>query len=131
MSDINPNNYPGATVTVVGNAVGPAETRAFPNGGSVTEVTIAVNTGYKKGDEFIQTGTNYYTVSATPDWASSNWPATEKGDRLRIDEARQEVREYVKKDGTTGYSIELRFGTLVNLGRSAGGGDKAPANTPF
>jgi single-strand DNA-binding protein len=112
MSDINPNNYPGATVTVVGTAGGEPRRKDFQSGSSITELSIAVGKGYKKDGEWVDTGTDWYTLSATSDYASDNWPQVGKGDKVRVDNARQEAREYTKADGTNGFSLILKYGDL-------------------
>lgn len=116
MSDTNPNNYQGATVTLVGYAAGPAKPPAYDKGGSkgILELSIPINEGYKKDGEFIQTGTTWYTYSAAGEYAA-NLSTVNKDDKIRIDDAKQEVRKYTTKDGVTKLGIELRFGTLVVL----------------
>jgi single-stranded DNA-binding protein len=113
MSEINSNNYTGANVVIVGNVVRPVEIKDFKNGGSQAELSIAVSKGYKKDGEWVDTGTDYYTLVASADYASDNWPRVDKGDKVRIDESRLEFKPYLKNDGTPGVEAQLRFGTLV------------------
>lgn len=113
MSDINPNNYPGATVTVVGSAGGPVEVKSFDNGGSQAQLSIAVSKGYKKDGNWVDTGTDWYTLIATEDYANQNWPEVGKGDKVRVDDARLEFRAYSTKKGEPGVEASVRFGTLV------------------
>lgn len=115
MSDINSKNYPGANAVIVGRAAGPYEVREFKNGGSQAQLSIAVNLGYKnkQTDEWVDTGTNWYTLTASTDYASENWPEVGKGDTVRVDDARLELKGYIKKDGTADVDATLRFGTLV------------------
>lgn len=110
---INPNNYPGASVTVVGFAAGPAEVREFNSGNSQAELSIPVNEGYKKDGEFVQTGTTWYKLIASADYAADNWPAISKGDKVRVDDGKLEAREFERKDGTKGQAFEIRYGTLT------------------
>lgn len=114
MSDTNPKNFDGATVTLVGRAGGPVEVKEFKSS-SQAQLSIAVGTGYKnkQTDEWVDTGTNWYTLTATADYARDNWPAVGKGDKVRVDDARLELKGYVKKDGEAGVDATLRFGTLV------------------
>lgn len=120
MSNINPNNYGGVTVVLVGNATRDPETKFE---GKQTELDIAVNLGYKnkETDQWVETGVNYYTVIASGD-AANALKQVGKGDRVRVDEARLEQREYDKKDGTKGYSNELRFGTVTVVKKKVAGG---------
>jgi hypothetical protein len=115
----NENNYLGATTTLVGYASGEARTPRYDKDGSsgVLEVSFAINEGYKKGDEFIQTGTTWYTYSAAGDYAES-LRVIGKGDKVRINDAKQEVREYENKDGEKVKAIGLRYGSIVVLEKS-------------
>jgi hypothetical protein len=113
---VNENNYIGATVTLVGYAAGEAKPPAYDKDGSrgVLEVSIPISEGYKKDGEFVQTGTTWYRYSARGDYANA-LRAVNKGDKIRIDNAKQEVREYTDKDNKTVQSIGLVFGTLTVL----------------
>lgn len=124
MSETNSNNYPGATITLVGYAAGPAKPPAYDKDGSkgILELSIPINEGYKKEGEFVQTGTTWYSVSAAGDYAET-LRAVQKGDKVRLDDAKQEVREYQNKDGETKLGISLRYGTLTVLeSKDSGGG---------
>lgn len=124
MSNDNENNYPGARIKyVVGTAAANAEDKFD---GQQTELRILLDTGYKdkkNNGEWVKTGTNAYTVIASGD-AAAALRTVGKGDRVRVDDAAQEIREHKKQDGSTGYSVELRFGTLTVVKRK---GDGAPA----
>ena len=113
MSDINSKNYEGSSVVVVGRAGGPVEIKTFDKGGSQAQLSIAVGKGYKKGDEWVDTGTDWYTLTATADWANQNWPNVGKGDKVRVDDARLEFKPYAKRDGDPGVEATLRYGSLV------------------
>ena len=120
----NENNYIGATITLVGYASVPARPPAYDKDGSkgVLELSIPVNEGYKKDGEFVQTGTTWYTYSAAGDYADA-LKAISKGDKLRIDDAKQEVREYTDKDGAKQKGISLRYGTMSVLESKSPSGD--------
>ncbi len=111
-ADVNPNNYDGAQVTIVGRAGGPVNVKEFQGGGSVAELSIAVSQGYKKDGDWVDTGTTWYTLQAAASYAADNWPEVGKGDKVRVDDAKQETRTYSKKDGGEGLQITLKFGTL-------------------
>lgn len=139
MSDINPKNYDGANVVIVGRAGGPVEVKKFEKG-SQAQLSIAVGKGYKNKttDEWVDTGTDWYTLTATEDYARNNWPDIQSGDQVRVDEARLEFKPYLKKDGTAAVEATLRYGTLVLVkakGQASGGGRQADSgtgdNTPF
>lgn len=129
MSDVNPKNFDGTTVTLVGRAGGPAEVKEFKNG-SQAQLNIAVGKGYKnkQTDEWVDTGTDWYTLTATADYAADNWPNVETGDKVRVDDARLELKGYEKKDGTPGVDATLRFGTLVIVDKK---GESSGTIKPF
>jgi single-stranded DNA-binding protein len=115
MSDINPNNFPGANVTVVGKAGGSYEVKSFPNGGEQAQLSIAVGKGYKDKTtgEWKDTGTDWFTLVASVDYAADNWPEIGPGDTVRVDNARQEARPFTRNNGDAAVDLQLRFGTLV------------------
>lgn len=113
MSEINSKNYDGSSVVVVGRAGGPVEIKSFDKGGSQAQLSIAVGKGYKKDGEWVDTGTDWYTLTATADWANQNWPNVGKGDKVRVDDARLEFKPYLKRDGEAGVEATLRYGSLV------------------
>lgn len=112
----NENNYIGASTTIVGYASGTARPPAYDKDGSkgVLELSIPINEGYKKDGEFVQTGTTWYTYSAAGEYADA-LREVNKSDKIRIDDAKQEVREYTASDGSKRMGISLRYGTLTVL----------------
>ncbi len=114
---INPNNYPGANITIVGFAGGEYEVVDFPSGGQQAQLSIGVGKGYKnkQTNEWVDTGTDWYTLTAAVDWAENNWPEVSKGDKVRVDDARLEFKPYKDKQGNPRVEAKLIFGTLVVL----------------
>lgn len=127
----NPNNYPGATTTIVGWAAGPAHPPAYDKEGTkgILELSIPVSEGYSKDGEFVKTGTTWYSVTAAGDYANE-LKAINKGDKLRVDDAKQEVREY-ESNGEKKMGISLRFGKITVLERAAGAAVAANVETPW
>lgn len=125
----NPNNYLGVTTTIVGYAASDARNPAYDKEGTrgVKQVPIAINEGYKKDGEFVQTGTTWYDIEAGGE-AASTLARIKKGDKIRVDDAKQEVRTYKDKNGAEKLGITLRFGTVTVLESSSGGDD---SDTPF
>lgn len=118
----NPNNYTGVTLdNIVGTAVGPAEDKF---NGSRTEVTLAVNFGFKdkQTGEWKDTGSGFFRYGASGEWAN---PLREiqKGDRVRLDDVKFEIREYDKKDGGKGVEYSLSFAKNVQVVKKAGSGN--------
>jgi single-stranded DNA-binding protein len=127
MSDVNPKNFDGATVTLVGRAGGPAEIKEFANS-KQAQLSIAVGKGYKNKttDEWVDTGTDWYTLTASADYAEENWPDVGKGDKVRVDDARLELKGYTNKDGVVGLDATLRFGTIVIVEKKADASSDKP-----
>ena len=125
----NPNNYDGATVTLVGRAGADAEFPPYDKQGErgFSQVRVAVSQGYKKNDEWVDTGTTWYTVSGR----TEDIGHVSKGDKVRLDDARLETREFERKDGTTGQAFETRYGNLTVLESKGGSSPAADADTPF
>lgn len=127
----NPNNYPGATTTIVGWAAGPAKPPAYDKEGTkgILELSIPVSEGYQKDGEFVKTGTTWYSVTAAGEYANE-LKAINKGDKVRVDDAKQEVREY-ESNGEKKLGISLRFGKITVLERAAGAPVATTVETPW
>jgi hypothetical protein len=123
----NPNNYEGAQVTVVGKAGGVPE-EVFD--GASTRVSIAVSQGYKRDGEWVDTGTVWYTVQASTEFAEQHWPDIEPGDKVRVDDAKQEIRLFTRNDGSPGVDIKLTYGNIKVLDRKRDRAD-ATSGKPF
>lgn len=123
MSNVNDNNYIGASAVIVGYAASEARFPAYDKEGTkgVLELPIPINEGYKKDGDFVKTGTTWYTYVAAGD-AAERLKGIKKGDKVRIDDAKQEVREY-EAGGEKKLGISLRFGSIEVL-ESADGGDE-------
>lgn len=122
----NENNYIGVSATLVGYTASDARAPGYDKEGTsgVLEIPVAINEGYrpKDGGEFVKTSTTWYTYSAAGSYAET-LKEIPKGSKIRIDDAKQEVREYQTKDGESKLAITLRFGTLTVLeGADNGGG---------
>lgn len=125
---VNENNYLGATVTVVGYAAGAPEYPPYDKEGKrgFKQLSVPVNEGYKKDGEFVQTGTTWYRVEKhQDDWDSLG---VQKGDKVRIDNAKQEVRAYKNGKGEDALGITLSYADVTILESKSGGGD---SDTPF
>lgn len=125
---VNENNYLGATVTVVGYAAGSPEYPPYDKEGKrgYKQLSVPVNEGYKKDGEFVKTGTTWYRVEKhQDDWANLG---VQKGDKVRIDNAKQEVRTYKNREGVEQLGITLSYADVTVL-ESSGGSDDS--DTPF
>lgn len=121
----NENNYIGATTTLVGYAATGPRNPAYDKNGErgVKEIPVAINEGYKKDGEFVQTGTTWYNYVAAGSGVDLI-SGINKGDKIRIDDAKQEVRSFKNKDGEEKLGISLRFGTVTVLEAAAGEEEK-------
>lgn len=118
MTETNPQNYIGATLTIVGYAASAPRSPLYDKDGSkgVLELPIPINEGYKKDGDWVQTGTTWYQYVAGGSGADDLRDiGIQKGDKVRIDGAKQEVREYQDKEGNNRLGINLRFGTITVL----------------
>ena len=124
----NPNNYDGATVTLVGRAGADAEFPAYDKEGTrgLSQVRVAIGQGYKdkNTNEWKDTGTLWVTVTGRTDDIGH----VRKGSKVRLDDARLEAREFERKDGSIGQAFETRFGTLTVLEVKDNSGD---SSAPF
>jgi hypothetical protein len=113
MADINPDNIVGAANTLVGY-VGGVDYPPYDKNGErgYKQVSIAINEGYKKNGEFVKTGTTWYRYEAHQDRIAEL--GIEKGDKLRIDGAKQEVKEY-ESGGEKRLGITLSYGAVTIL----------------
>ncbi|USH44526.1 ssDNA binding protein [Microbacterium phage Cassita] len=126
---VNDNNYIGATLTLVGYAAGEPEYPPYDKEGKrgFKQLSIAINEGYKKDGEFVKTGTTWYRVEKhQDDWASLG---VQKGDKVRIDNAKQEVRSYKNAKGEDALGITLSYADVTVLESSVPGA--AHEDQPF
>lgn len=118
---VNDNNYPGATASVVGWAAGEPEYPPYDKEGKrgFKQLSVPVNEGYKKDGEFVKTGTTWYRVEKhQDDWATLG---VQKGDKVRIDNAKQEVRAYKNAKGEDALGITLSYADVTILESSVPG----------
>lgn len=122
----NPNNYDGVRAAyAIGNVGREPEVKTFENGSSITEFSLAVGQGYKNKQtgEWVDKGTAWYTVSAPTSHAEEHWPTISKGDKVRVNDPVLEVREYPKKDGSTGLGLTLTWGDVIVVKAKNADGD--------
>lgn len=118
---VNPNNIIGANTTLVGYVATEPRYPAFDKEGKrgLKEIPIAHSEGYKKDGEWVTTGTTWYSVMVKEEFLAST--PIGKGDKIRVDDAKQEVREYTNKDGETKIGITLSFGDITVLESKSSG----------
>lgn len=89
-------------IVLLGNVGRDAETKNVGQN-TVTEFSLAV--GHGKDEP-----TSWFRVSAWDKWTAANPP--KKGDRVVVDGSIK-LREFTKKDGTPGFSAEIRTDRVV------------------
>lgn len=126
----NENNYLGVSTSIVAYAAADARVPAYDKDGSrgVLEVSLPINEGYKKDGEFVKTGTTWYTYSGAGEFAENVLANVHKGDKIRIDDARQEVRTYTDREGNEKLGITLKFGNFSVLEQAEAASD---SDRPF
>lgn len=127
MTDPNPNNYVGINATIVGyvaaNPRPPAYDRQDERG--IREIPIPINHGYRNNDgDWVDTSTTWvnYVAAGTGVELIEN---IRKGDKVKIEGARVETRQYEDKDGNARIGVDARFGTVTVL-EQADSDDDAP-----
>lgn len=111
----NENNYTGVTIdNAVGNLAFDPEFPPYDKDGKrgYKQAVVLVDQGYKDKTtgEWKKTGTGRYVYNAPAEVLEG----FAKGNKVRIDGAKQEVREY-EKDGQTRLAVEWSYGTIRNL----------------
>lgn len=113
----NSNNYVGVNTTIVGYVAVDPRFPAYDKKGErgIKQIPIAINEGYKPkdGGEFVKTGTTWYDVEVKKETLDDLYIA--KGFKIRVDDAKQEVREYNDRDGNSKLGITLKFGKITVL----------------
>lgn len=94
-----------STVTVAGNLTSDMELRYTTGGQSIATGTIAVSRRYQVNGEWTEQ-TSFFKVAAWGKMGENLVQSTAKGTRIIVT-GRLEQREYEKKDGTKGSSVEI------------------------
>jgi len=126
-------------VIIVGNLGRDPETRSFPNGDQVANVTIATTDRYKdKTSGEMKEITEWHRVSFFGRLAEIAGQYLRKGSQVYV-EGSLRTRKWTDKDGIEKYSTEIRADSMQMLGSRQGmggagsddgGGSAAPANAP-
>ncbi|MES2280407.1 MAG: single-stranded DNA-binding protein [Pseudomonadota bacterium] len=116
-------------VIIVGNLGRDPETRSFPNGDQVANVTIATTDRYKdKTSGEMKEITEWHRVSFFGRLAEIAGQYLRKGSQVYV-EGSLRTRKWTDKDGIEKYSTEIRadsmqmLGSRQGMGGGGGGGD--------
>ena len=127
-------------VIIVGNLGRDPETRSFPNGDQVANVTIATTDRYKdKTSGEMKEITEWHRVSFFGRLAEIAGQYLRKGSQVYV-EGSLRTRKWTDKDGVEKYSTEIRADSMQMLGSRQGmggggddggaGGYEAPTRAP-
>ena len=126
-------------VIIVGNLGRDPETRSFPSGDQVTNVTIATTDRYKdKATGENKEITEWHRVSFFGRLAEIAGQYLRKGSQVYV-EGSLRTRKWTDKDGVEKYTTEIRADSMQMLGSRQGmggpagddgGGYEAPARSP-
>ena len=118
-------------VILVGNLGRDPETRSFPNGDQVANVTIATTDRYKdKTSGEMKEITEWHRVSFFGRLAEIAGQYLRKGSQVYV-EGSLRTRKWTDKDGLEKYSTEIRadsmqmLGSRQGMGGASGGGDES------
>lgn len=114
-------------VIIVGNLGRDPETRSFPNGDQVTNVTIATTDRYKdKATGEAKEITEWHRVSFFGRLAEIAGQYLRKGSKVYV-EGSLRTRKWTDKDGIEKYSTEIRADSMQMLGSKQDGGERSAA----
>jgi single-strand DNA-binding protein len=109
-------------VIIVGNLGRDPETRTFPSGGRVCNVTIATTDRWKdKQSGEMKEATEWHRVVFNDRLAEIAGEYLRKGSQVYI-EGSLRTRKYTDKDGVEKYATEIRADTMQMLGKREGMG---------
>lgn len=116
-------------VIIVGNLTRDPESRSFPNGDMVANVTIATSDKYKdKTSGEIKEVTEFHRVSFFGRLAEIAGQYLRKGSQAYV-EGSLRTRKWVDKDGVERYSTEIRADSMQMLGGKPANAPAAPQKT--
>lgn len=116
-------------VIIVGNLGRDPETRSFPNGDQVANVTVATTDRWKdKASGDMKESTEWHRISFFGRLAEIAGQYLRKGSQVYV-EGSLRTRKYTDKDGIEKYSTEIRADSMQMLGQRQGGEQQA-APTP-
>lgn len=114
---------------ILGNLGRDPETRTFPSGGRVCNVTIATSERWKdKQSGEMKEATEWHRVTFHDKLAEIAGEYLRKGSQVYV-EGSIRTRKWTDKDGVEKYSTEIRADQLKMLGPKPEGGER-PARAP-
>ena len=117
-------------VILIGNLGRDPETRYMPDGGAITNISIATTENWKDKNGDKQEKTEWHRVAFFGKLAEIAGEYLKKGSQVYV-EGRLQTRKWQDKDGQDKYTTEIVANAMQMLGSRAGmGGGAAQASEP-
>lgn len=112
-------------VIIIGNLGRDPETRYFPDGGAVTNISVATTDKWKDKQGEVQEKTEWHRVSFFGKLAEVAGEYLKKGSQVYV-EGKLQTRKWQDKDGADKYTTEIHAFQMQMLGRrpEGEGGDR-------
>ena len=110
-------------VILVGNLGRDPETRYMPDGGAITNISVATTDKWKDKAGEMQEKTEWHRVAFFGKLAEIAGEYLKKGSQVYI-EGRLQTRKWQDKDGQDKYTTEIVANVMQMLGSRQGGGDR-------
>jgi single-strand DNA-binding protein len=117
-------------VILIGNLGKDPETRSFPSGGSVTNITVATSENWKDKDGNQQERTEWHNVVFHNRLGEIAAQYLRKGSKVYI-EGSLRTRKWQDKDGRDRYTTEIHANEMQMLDSRAGGGGGSGGGDDF
>ncbi|HEY2629198.1 MAG TPA: single-stranded DNA-binding protein [Usitatibacter sp.] len=114
-------------VIIVGNLGRDPETRYMPDGGAITNISVATTDKWKDKNGEMQEKTEWHRVAFFGKLAEIAGEYLKKGSQVYV-EGRLQTRKWQDKDGVDKYTTEIVANQMQMLGsrQGMGGGDREP-----
>jgi len=116
-------------VILIGNLGRDPETRYMPEGGAITNISIATTEKWKDKNGDMQEKTEWHRVAFFGKLAEIAGEYLKKGSQVYV-EGRLQTRKWQDKDGADKYTTEIVANAMQMLGSRQGMGGGAPGGAP-
>ena len=110
-------------VIIIGNLGRDPETRYMPEGGAITNISVATTETWKDKNGEKQEKTEWHRVAMFGKTAEIAGEYLKKGSQVYI-EGRLETRKWTDKEGQERYTTEIRADRMQMLGSRSGGSER-------
>jgi len=110
-------------VIIIGNLGRDPETRYMPDGGAITNISVATTDKWKDKAGEMQEKTEWHRVAFFGKLAEIAGEYLKKGSQVYV-EGRLQTRKWQDKDGQDKYTTEIVANVMQMLGSRQGGGDR-------